>query len=235
MIESPFILFGHQHLIILALSFCFIIFFPLFAKNNFDIKRQELISNWVAYFLIIHETSKPFYRTYFFGDLFLTVLPLHACNLSAFSIATYLLTRKKVFFEIAYFWGLSGGTMALITPELDLAFPDIEWFPYFIGHSMTLMGVFYSIFCHNIQPSQESLKKVILISCGSLAIIFIINILIGSPANYWYLNSKPNADSLMNFMPVPPFHIPIVILIAFGLFYLLNIPYRKKYKKFKIK
>ena len=228
MIESPFILFGYQHLIILALSACFIIFFPLCAKNNFNIKRREQISNWIAYILIIHEASKPFYRTYFFGDLFFTVLPLHLCNLSAFSIATYLLTRRKVFFEIAYFWGLSGGTMALITPELDLAFPDIEWFPYFIGHSMTLMGVFYSIFCHNIHPSRESLKKVMLISCGSLAIILIINTLLGPPANYWYLNTKPNADSLMNFMPVPPFHIPIAILIAFGLFYLLNIPYRKK-------
>ena len=231
MIESPFILFGYQHLIILFLSVCFIIFFPLFVKNKFDIKRQELISRWIAYVLIIHETSKPFYRSYFFGDSFLTVLPLHLCNLSAFSIATYLLTRKKVFFEIAYFWGLSGGTMALITPELDLAFPDIEWFPFFIGHSVTLMGVFYSIFCHNIHPSRESLKKVILISCGSLVIIFIINTLLGPSANYWYLNSKPNADSLMNFMPSPPFHIPIAILIAFGFFYLLNIPYRKKYKK----
>jgi len=155
--ESPFILFGYQHLIILVLSACFIILFPLCAKNNFNIKRREQISNWIAYFLIIHEASKPFYRTYFFGDLFFTVLPLHLCNLSAFSIATYLLTRRKVFFEIAYFWSLSGGTMALITPELDLAFPDVEWFPYFIVHSMTLMGgvLFYLL------SQYSSFKRVI--------------------------------------------------------------------------
>jgi uncharacterized membrane protein YwaF len=59
-------------------------------------------------------------------------------------------------------------------------------------------------------------------------VIYIINTLLGPPANYWYLNTKPEADSLMDFMPSPPFHIPITVGIALGIFYLLHIPFRKK-------
>ena len=130
MTESLFILFGQQHLIALALSALIIIYFPLYAQNHLSKDHQETTAKILALFLITHELSKPFYRTYFFGDELIQVIPLHACNLSAFSIATYLLTRKKVFFEVAYYWGLAGGTMALLTPDLVFAFPDIEWFPF---------------------------------------------------------------------------------------------------------
>ena len=100
MSEAPFILFGQQHLIALVLSALIIICFPLYAKNHLSKDHQETTAKILAYFLIAHELSKPFYRTYFFGDEPVKVIPLHACHLSAFSIAIYLLTRKKVFLRL---------------------------------------------------------------------------------------------------------------------------------------
>ena len=41
MSEAPFILFGQQHLIALALSVLIIIYFPLYAKNRLSKDRQE--------------------------------------------------------------------------------------------------------------------------------------------------------------------------------------------------
>ena len=228
MSESPFILFGQQHLIALALSALIIICFPLYAKNHLSKDHQETTAKILAYFLIAHELSKPFYRTYFFGDEPVKVIPLHACHLSAFSIAIYLLTRKNVFFEVAYYWGLAGGTMALLTPDLVYAFPDVEWFPFFTGHGVMIMAIFFSMFCHNIFPTKHSYRRVVLITLSLLPMIFIINTLLGPPANYWYLNTKPEGDSLMSYMPSPPFHIPIAMGIALGIFYLLHIPFRKK-------
>ena len=150
---------------------------------------------------------------------------MHACNLSASLIAIYLFTRKKVFFEVAYYWG---GAMALLTPDLLYAFPDVEWFPLFTGHGVMIMAIFFSMFCHNISPTKHSFRRVALITLSLLPVIYIINTLLGPPANYWYLNTKPEADSLMVFMPSPPFHIPITVGIALGIFYLLHIPFRKK-------
>ena len=228
MSEVPFILFGQQHLIALVLLVLTAIFLPLYVKNKLSTDSQKAISVTLAIFLILHELSKPFYRTYFFDDELITSLPLHACNLSSFLIATYLVTRRKVFFEVAYYWGLGGGIMALLTPDLVFAFPDIEWFPFFIGHGAMIMAIFFSMFCHNTYPSKHSFRRVVLITVSSLPLIYIVNVLLGPPANYWYLNTKPEGDSLMNFLPTPPFHIPIAMCIAIGIFYLLHIPFRKK-------
>ena len=228
MSEIPFILFGKQHLFALVLSTFIIIYFPLYAKNKLSKDSQETIAKTLAIFLVVHELSKPFYRPYFFGDELISAIPLQACNLSGFLIATYLLTRKKVFFEVAYYWGLGGGTMALLTPDLVFAFPDIEWFPFFIGHGAMIMAIFFSMFCHNTFPTKHSYRRVVVITLSFLPVIYIINILLGSPANYFYLNTKPEGDSLMNIMPNPPFHIPIAMGIAFAVFYLLHIPFRKK-------
>tara|TARA_B100000953_G_scaffold150692_1_gene124741 strand:+ start:553 stop:1242 length:690 start_codon:yes stop_codon:yes gene_type:complete len=228
MSDLPFILFGQQHLFALVLSALIIVYFPLYAKKKLSNDSQEAIAKTLAIFLIIHELSKPFYRPYFFGDELISVIPLHACNLSGFFIATYLLTRKKVFFEVAYYWGLGGGIMALLTPDLVFAFPDIEWFPFFIGHGAMIMAIFFSMFCHNTFPTKHSYRRVVVITLSFLPVIYIINILLGPPANYWYLNTKPEGDSLMNIMPSPPFHIPIAMGIAFAVFYLLHIPFRKK-------
>ena len=228
MSELPFILFGQQHLFALVLLVLTIIYFPLYAKNKLSKDSQEAIAKTLAVLLVVHELSKPFYRTYFLGDELITVIPLHACNLSSFLIAAYLLTRKKVFFEVAYYWGLGGGTMALLTPDLVFAFPDIEWFPLFIGHGVMIMAIFFSMFCHNTYPTKHSFRRVVVITLSSLPVIYIINTLLGPPANYWYLNTKPEGDSLMDIMPSPPFHIPIAMGIAFAVFYLLHIPFRKK-------
>ena len=73
--ESPFILFGQQHLIALALSALIIIYFPLYAKNHLSKDCQETTVKILAIFLIAHELSKLFYRTYFFGDELVKVIP----------------------------------------------------------------------------------------------------------------------------------------------------------------
>jgi uncharacterized membrane protein YwaF len=56
-----------------------------------------------------------------------------------------------------------------------------------------------------------------------MVFIYFINLLLG--ANFWYLMDKPEADSLMNFFPDPPFHMTIVVPIAIVIFYLLYVPF----------
>ena len=94
MSELPFILFGKQHIFALVLSAVTIIYFPFYAKNKLSNNGQEAIAKILAVFLILHELSKPFYRPYFFGDELISSIPLQACNLSGFFIATYWHEKK---------------------------------------------------------------------------------------------------------------------------------------------
>ena len=98
MSEVPFILFGQQHLIALVLLVLTAIFLPLYVKNKLSTDSQKAISITLAIFLILHELSKPFYRTYFFDDELITS-PSIACLQFIFVLDRYLFGySKKSFF-----------------------------------------------------------------------------------------------------------------------------------------
>ena len=145
------------------------------------------------------------------------------CDLSALSIAYYLISREKIYFNCAYFWGLGGATMALLTPDVDFAFPNPVFFPFFWAHTLILLGVFYAVITLGERPFLKDVHKVIGVSVMLMVFIYFINLLLG--ANFWYLMDKPEADSLMNFFPDPPFHMTIVVPIAIVIFYLLYVPF----------
>ena len=67
-----------------------------------------------------------------FGDYKWTnTIPFHMCHISSYATGLFLLTRDKRFFDFAYFWGLGGGTMALLTPDIQLTFPDLDFITLF--------------------------------------------------------------------------------------------------------
>ena len=35
--------------------------------------------------------------------------------------------------------------MAIITPDLDYAWPDIEYFMFFYGHGQIILGIFFAL------------------------------------------------------------------------------------------
>ena len=58
-----------------------------------------------------------------------------------------------------------------------------------------------------------------------LPIVYGINLLLGEPANFWYLMTKPAGASLMDMFPEPPYHLIVTTPIAIAVFYLIYLPY----------
>ena len=94
--------------------------------------------------------------------------------------------------------------------------------------------LFFAIFLTSItfreRPDFEDLKKVILISIPTVAVIYVINLTINyfvasAPANYWYLMEFPVGANLTAFMPEPPAHIPFFASIGLLLFGLIYLPF----------
>ena len=75
------------------------------------------------------------------------------------------------------------------------------------------------------RPQLDSIKRVIIVSLIFLALIYIINLLLGPPANFWYLGARPEAASIMDLMPEPPRHIPIVVTLGLVMFSIIYLPY----------
>ena len=219
--QEPFQLFGIQHLTTLVFCFALIFFIPVYFKKKSS-ETKKIIGVSLSVLLLAH-TFEQVLNTFSFNLNWQEAFPLHMCDLSALSIAYYLISREKIYFNCAYFWGLGGATMALLTPDVDFAFPNPVFFPFFWAHTLILLGVFYAVITLGERPFLKDVHKVIGVSVMLMVFIYFINLLLG--ANFWYLMDKPEADSLMNFFPDPPFHMTIVVPIAIVIFYLLYLPF----------
>ena len=54
-----------------------------------------------------------------------------------------------------------------------------------------------------------------------MAAIYVINSFIGMETNYWYVNFKPEGDSIMNWMRPEPYHMIDIYHISSNSFMLL--------------
>ena len=125
--SEPFILFGEQHT--QALTYSFVVILILCVLGNFlNNKMQEFAAKIIGVSLLVFEATKPFIYIYGFDKPWETYLPLHMCNFSAVLIGIFLLQKKKnqMFFELPFYWGIGGATMALITPDLIANKPPIR-------------------------------------------------------------------------------------------------------------
>ena len=142
------------------------------------------------------------------------------------------MTRNQKFFDFAYFWGLGGGTMALLTPDIELTFPDIDFITLFSGHGILFFALIYIALAIKQNITFNSYKNAIIFSLYILPIVYVINIIVGGEpgfeANLWYLMKAPAGDSLMNFFPNPPLHVIPLFPIVMFVFYLLYLPYKYK-------
>ena len=101
---------------------------------------------------MIHETTNPFFKITERGFDWWDAMPIHMCGFSSWCIALYLITKYKPLFIFAFFWGLAGGGMSILTPDIVLGFPALEYLDTMWGHSLILMGVFTAIFQMNERP-----------------------------------------------------------------------------------
>ena len=221
---EQFTILGTYHVITLLIIIVLAVIFPLYYKNKALILRERM-AGILGLGILSLEFLKPFIWHHIFAYDWILVIPIHMCNLSALLIGTFLLTKKRLLYEVAFFWGIGGGMMALITPNVEYTFPDSEYMMFFFGHGLLIITIGYASIALENRPTIKSVSNGIGISLITLPVIYLINVALGSPANYWYLGARPEGNNIMNFLPDPPMHIPLTILISFIFFCLIYLPF----------
>lgn len=174
--------------------------------------------------LIAHEISG-IYTTTLFEYSWQEAIPLHMCDMSAIAIAYFLFVRKKIFFHCAFFWSVGGGGMALVTPTVRYGFPHLEYLLFYCAHGLILLAVFFSLIALNTRPFFKDMLMVIAVSIITMLIVYFINPILGSEANFWYLASKPDSLTVINFFPDPPYHIIGMFILGLLIIILTYIPF----------
>ena len=227
---SPFILFGNVHLITMAIIVLVAVFLPLVCKNQ-SISNKSLISKIIAFIILSHVIISPYKDLYLLQNPYnwREILPIHMCDLSEIFLAAFLLGGPKILYKCAFFWGLAGASMAIITPDIPVI--DLDYAFFMIGHGMIVIGVMYATISLGNRPYAKDILTVSLITAFVLfPIVYLINLILGEPANYWYLIAKPAGASLMDAFPEPPYHLLITTPLAIATFCLIYIPYAIKDK-----
>ena len=175
--------------------------------------------------LILTNQSLDFYREgYGIGNWKLG-LPLHLCDFSSASIIIYFFTKRREFFLFAFFAGISGAGMAILTPDVKYSFPHIDYLRHMIGHSMILLGVAYAIIIDNQRPQLKDVHKVLGVLSVFLLLMYPINNFLGSPANYWYVAEKPPGFNVTDLMRDAPYHMIDIYILTVTICYLIYLPY----------
>ena len=224
-----FEVFGTQHLVTLLLCAAVIYLYPKFFQNK-DEAKQILGGKILAGIMILHMITQPIYDVLLFELPWKEEFPLHMCDFSMLAMIVYLLKQNapKILFHCAYFWGICGATMAMATPDLEYGFPHGEYSPFFWGHGLILLAVVYVLMVRKERPILKDISKVIGVTLVLLIFVYIANLLIGPPANYWYLVARPVDGTLMDYFPDPPLHLIGTIPLAILLFYVAYLPLQIK-------
>ena len=200
-----------------------IVILPRLFINKSSSSKNMLIFAIIV--LILTNQSLDFYREgYGIGNWKLG-LPLHLCDFSSASIIIYLFTKRREFFLFAFFAGISGAGMAILTPDVKYSFPHIDYLRHMIGHSMILLGVAYAIIIDNQRPQLKDVHRVLGVLSVFLLLMYPINNLLGSPANYWYVAEKPPGFNVTDLMRDAPYHMIDIYILTVVICYLIYLPY----------
>ena len=233
---EEFKIFGFEHLLTIFLIISFSILFP-FLLRNLKTSSKSKIALGLAIFIILNEVIKPFYYPALYPERydFLSTLPLHLCNLASLFIAIFFISKIRFFFNLAFFWGISGVLMALTQPDYPYDFPHLHFILFNFNHALLLFSIFFAFITLKNIPDFKSYQDTIFYSIPIVLVVFSINLLINflsknTVANYMYLIEFPLGENLTRFMPDPPFHVLIFIPIALLLFSITYLPFYFKDK-----
>ena len=169
-------------------------------------------------FLIADETVWLIFR-YWHEGIRLSNLPLQLCDVEMGITAAACLTLKPLLVELAYFGGITGAGMAILTPDLWSPWPSYPAVDFFVSHGAIVVGASMLVFGRVVPLRPRAVWR----AFGWLQVyavaLFIVDAVTG--ANYMYLRLKPKHGSLLNALGPWPFYLIAGDALAFALLWLL--------------
>lgn len=155
-----------------------------------------------------------------------TGLPLQICDIAWLVAGIALLTRGSLLCSVLYYWGLTLCAQALLTPDLHEAFPQPQFFGFWVRHLVPVWAAVYLV-ATRIGPTWRGYRFTVGVTAAWAAVMMGINAAIGS--NYGYLNGKPQVHSLLDLLGAWPWYVLVEVLLIVGVWALITWPWNRRH------
>jgi hypothetical integral membrane protein (TIGR02206 family) len=155
-------------------------------------------------------------------------LPLQLCDLTVWLSVAACLTLRPGIVEFAYFAGLAGAGMAILTPDLWSPWPTYPAIYFFVAHGGIVAAVCMLVFGRVVPLRPGAVWRAFGWLVAYAAALGGIDALTG--ANYMYLCRKPRGASPLDGLGPWPFYLLPAAALGLSLFWLLWIPAPKRSK-----
>ena len=223
MAPPKFDLLGATHLVIIGAI-------PVAAWGLSKVGRRSSSAARIILFslgglLAVNELAQYAYLQHIGAFRFPDGLPLQLCDLTLWCAILVAFFRIQWCFEFAYFAGIAGSGMAILTPDLWAALGSYATVSFFIAHGGTIVLILTLIWSGLMRPRAGSAWR-------AFGILNIFAALVGAfdavfRTNYLYLRQKPAQASLLDLMGPWPVYIISGEVVALVLFLLLALPFRR--------
>ena len=220
---DPFILFGSYHLSALGVIVLVNILLVYFGRGWSESTRTKF--RWgLAVLLIGDELLWHIWNIQAGLWNVQTMLPFHLCSVLVYVSAYMLVTKNYRLYEFVYLLGIAGATQALLTPDAGkYGFPHFRAIQTMVSHGAIVTAAIYMTAVEKFRPTWQSFKRVLLYGNLYMAVIFVLNLAIGS--NYLFIAHKPETASLLDMLPAWPVYILFIEMIALVVCLLLMAPF----------
>jgi hypothetical integral membrane protein (TIGR02206 family) len=217
-------LFGPLHLTILAVTAALAAALCILLRT--DRLSPAVVRRALGIGLAVNELAWWMYRYSHEGFRFPVNLPLQLCDATVWATVVACITLLAGFVEFAYFAGIAGAGMALLTPDLWSPWPSYPAIYFFLAHGGIVIGAAVLVYGRIAPLKPGAPWRAFGWLLAYAAVIGAFNAIFKT--NYMYLREKPGNASLLDALGPWPVYLIAGAAVGLALFWLLWLPARSR-------
>lgn len=184
---------GPTHLALVAATALAAILLAAICRRRATARRGVRLG--VGWGLLINELVWWVFR-YSHEGVHLPNLPLQLCDVTLWASVLACLTLRPAAVEFAYFAGMAGAGMALLTPDLWSPWPSYPAIYFFVAHGGIVLACAVLVFGGIAPLRPGALWRAFGMLLGYAALVGVFNAIFHT--NYMYMCRKPKNASLLD-------------------------------------
>ena len=179
-------------------------------------RREKLMRLWIAAWMLAFQAGQQTYLLMPRHFDWAVSLPLHVCDLIAWTAPIALRTQWRVLRTMLYFWGIGLSTQAFFTPILRVGPAEPHFWFFWLGHLHIVGAAVYDLVVLRYRPRWTDALIACAVSVGYLASAMLANHFLRDHfANYGFVaDLQPTNPTLIDRLGPWPLRVVWLSLIV---------------------